>query len=66
MNPGHDSALRTGDGRPLPPRLKAELLREIELIELLLLQIAEVETERDSVARRRRRGTEIVAPWNLT
>jgi transposase len=43
-------ALRTGDGRPLPPRLKAELLREIELIELLLLQIAEVETERDSAA----------------
>jgi len=37
-------ALRTGDGRPLPPRLKAELLREIELIELLLVQIAEVET----------------------
>src|SRR6202158_6577856 len=43
-------ALRTGDGRPLPPRLKAELLREIELIELLLLQIAEVATERDSAA----------------
>jgi transposase len=43
-------ALRTGDGRLLPPRLKAELLREIELIELLLLQIAEVETERDSAA----------------
>ena len=36
-------ALRTGDGRPLPPRLKAELLREIELIELLLRQIVEVE-----------------------
>jgi transposase len=43
-------ALRTGDGRPLPPRLKAELLREIELIELLLRQIVEVETERDSAA----------------
>jgi len=43
-------ALRTGDGRPLPPRLKAELLREIDLIELLLRQIAEVETERDSAA----------------
>jgi transposase len=43
-------ALRTGDWRPLPPRLKAELLREIELIELLLRQIAEVETERDSAA----------------
>jgi len=28
-------ALRTGDGRPLPPRLEAELLREIDLIELL-------------------------------
>jgi transposase len=39
-------ALRTGDGRALPPRLKAELLREIDLIELLLRQIAEVETER--------------------
>jgi hypothetical protein len=31
-------------------RLKAELLRAIELIELLLLQIAAVETERDSAA----------------
>src|SRR6202161_3180448 len=43
-------ALRTGNGRPLSPRLKAELLREIELIELLLRQIAEVEAERDSAA----------------
>ena len=25
-------AARTGDGRPLPPQLKAEILREIELI----------------------------------
>ena len=30
-------------------RLKAELLREIELIELLIRQIAEVEVERDTV-----------------
>ena len=44
-------ALRTGDGRPLAPRLKAELLREIELIELLLRQIAEVEAERDIAAK---------------
>jgi transposase len=43
-------ALRTGDGRPLPRRLKGELLREIELIELLLRQIADVEAERDSAA----------------
>jgi len=44
-------ALRTGDGRPLPPRLKAEVIREIEVIELLLRQIAEVEAERDAVAK---------------
>jgi transposase len=40
--------LRTGDGRPLPSRLSAELLREIEVIELLLRQIADVEAERDA------------------
>jgi len=40
--------LRTGDGRPLPSRLRAELLREIEVIELLLRQIADVEAERDA------------------
>ena len=41
--------LRTGDDRLLPARLKAELLREIEVIELLVRQIAEVEAERDAV-----------------
>jgi len=45
----HLAALKTGDGQPLPLRLKAELLREIELIELLIRQIAEVEVERDTV-----------------
>jgi transposase len=44
-------ALRTGDGRPLPPCLKAELTREIEIIELLLRQIAEVEAEQNAVAK---------------
>ena len=43
------AALKTGDGQPLPLRLKAELRREIELIELLIRQIAEVEVERDTV-----------------
>jgi transposase len=43
-------ALATGDGRPLPPRLKAEPLREIEVIELQMRQIAEVEAERDAAA----------------
>jgi transposase len=39
--------LTTGDVRPLPSRLKAELLRELVRIELLLQQIADVEAERD-------------------
>ncbi|HEY0409029.1 MAG TPA: IS110 family transposase, partial [Candidatus Dormibacteraeota bacterium] len=41
-------ALVTGDGRPLPARLKAELRREVERLELLQRQIAEVEAERDA------------------
>jgi len=45
----HLAALKTGDGQPLALRLKAELLREIELIELLIRQLAEVELERDAV-----------------
>ena len=39
--------LMTGDGRPLPSRLKGTLVRELARIELLLQQIADVETERD-------------------
>ena len=35
-------ALTTGDGRLLPPRLKAEVGRELDMLELLLKQIAEV------------------------
>jgi transposase len=42
------SALRTSDGRPFPMILKAELLHEIDRIELLLQQIAAVEAERDA------------------
>jgi transposase len=41
-------ALRTGDGRPLPARLRAELRREVERLELVRRQIAEVEAERDA------------------
>ena len=46
---GRLELLRTGDGRPLPARLKAGLKREIDLIELLMRQIAEVEAERDAI-----------------
>jgi transposase len=42
-------ALTTGDGRPLPERLKAEIRREIERLELLCRQIAAVERERDTL-----------------
>lgn len=41
--------LRTGDGRVLPPHLKAVALRELEVIELLDRQIAAVKAERDAL-----------------
>ncbi len=40
-------ALKTGDGRPLPPHLKAEISRTLDRIELLLEQIKAVEAARD-------------------
>ena len=51
-------ALRTGDGRQLPTRLKAEVLREIEVVELLMRQISEVEAERDAAAEPEAEGQE--------
>jgi transposase len=42
-------ALRTGDGRPLPPRLKTEIVRMLERLEVLLRQIKQVEAERDAL-----------------
>lgn len=41
--------LRTGDGRPLPDHLKAEILREIDRLELTLVQLRTVERERDAL-----------------
>jgi transposase len=41
--------LRTGDGRPLPKHLKAQISRELNRLELLLEQIKAVETERDAL-----------------
>jgi len=43
--------LRTGDGRLVPAHLKAEILREIDRLELVLRQISEVEAERDEMLR---------------
>jgi transposase len=39
--------LQTGDGRPLPEHLKAQVRRELDRLELLLEQIKAVEAERD-------------------
>ena len=43
------AALRTGDGRALPPHLKAQIGRELDRLELLLEQIKAVEAERDAL-----------------
>jgi transposase len=43
----HLDALETGDGRPLPTGLKAELRRELDRLELVGSQMAAVEQERD-------------------
>jgi transposase len=41
--------LRTGDGRPLPPYLKAQIGRELDRLELLLEQLKTVEAERNAL-----------------
>jgi transposase len=41
--------LMTGDGRPLPVRLKAQIGRELDRLELLVRQLKEVEAERDAM-----------------
>ena len=39
--------LRRWDGQPLLPRLKAELIRELDRLELVMSQLTELEVERD-------------------
>src|SRR3954469_8137758 len=41
--------LATGDGRPLPAHLKAQVGRELDRLELLLQQLKAVEAERDAL-----------------
>jgi transposase len=41
--------LITGDDRPLPPHLKAQIKRELDRLELVLKQIAEVEKARSAM-----------------
>ena len=42
-------ALRTGDGRELPDRLKGQIVRELDRLELLIGQIKAIEGERDAL-----------------
>src|SRR6201992_3024516 len=42
--------LRSADGRRLPPRLKAEILRELKRLELIIGMIKTIEAERDAIA----------------
>lgn len=53
--------LRTGDGRPLPPNMKRQVLREFARMELLIDQIKEVETERDDMLASERQSAREVA-----
>ena len=41
--------LQTGDGRPLPAHLKAQISRELDRLEILLTQLTAVEAERDAL-----------------
>jgi transposase len=50
--------LRTGDGRGLPPRLKSEIVHELERLELVLRTLAEVEAERDALVAKPEPGDE--------
>jgi transposase len=42
--------LRTADRRALPPRVKAEIVRELQCLELVLEMLKTVEAERDAIA----------------
>jgi transposase len=44
-------SLRTGDGRALPARLKAEITRELQRLELVVDMIAGIEAERDAIVK---------------
>lgn len=43
------TSLVTGDGRPLPPHLRALIERELTRLELVVEQIRQIEAERDAV-----------------
>jgi transposase len=58
--------LRTGDGRMLPPHLKAQIGRELDRLELLLGQIAAVEREQEALLAAGRPSEQKAAPDPVT
>jgi len=53
--------LRRWDGQPLPLRLKTELLRELDRLELVISQLAALEKERDRALQAARAASEEMA-----
>lgn len=52
LRPAHRDrldALTTGDGRPLPPRLKDEIRRQLARLDAVIAEIKAVEAERDAL-----------------
>jgi len=54
--------LITGDGRPLPECLKAQISRELDRLELLIEQVKAVEAERDAVLAQAQASPGVPAP----
>jgi transposase len=57
--------LITGDGRPLPDCLKAQIRRELDRLELLIEQVKAVEAERDAWLARAQASPGVPAPAAL-
>ena len=54
--------LMTGDGRPLPECLKAQIRRELDRLELLIEQVKTVEAERDALLAQAQASPGVPAP----
>jgi len=59
-------ALKTGDDRPLPDRLKEEIRREVERLELVVSHLSAVEHERDMLFTQAAGAAPCTAPTALT
>jgi len=59
------AALTTGDGCPLPERLKAEIGRELDRLEMVVSQLTVVERERDALVARTAEADACAAPAAL-